>query len=76
MDSNVLSTIAIVVSVLSIIIGIINHRKIKSKCFGHDIGETSIDITTTTPDLPPLPKSLSSDLEDIAPSNLRIQVPK
>jgi hypothetical protein len=75
MDSNILSTIAIVVSVLSIIIGIINHRKVKSKCFGHDIGETSIDITTTTNDLPPLPASLSSDLDD-APSSLRIKPTK
>jgi len=50
MDSNILSTIAIIISILSAIIGIINHRKVKSKCFGHDIGETSIDITTTTPE--------------------------
>jgi hypothetical protein len=50
MDSNILSTIAIIISILSAIIGIINHRKVKSKCFGHDIGESSIDITTTTPE--------------------------
>ena len=50
MDSNILSTIAIIISILSEIIGIINHRKVKSKCFGHDIGESSIDITTTTPE--------------------------
>lgn len=66
MESNsVLSIVAIVLSVIGMIIGIINHKKIKSKCFGVDLGETSIDITTTTPEapsslkikLPPIPSS-------------------
>lgn len=56
MDNNILSIVAIVVSVLSVVIGIINHKKIKSKCLGRDLGETSIDITTTTPEL----KNISS----------------
>lgn len=65
MESNsVLSIVAIVLSVIGMIIGIINHKKIKSKCFGHDLGETSIDIESTKNESPNLP------------SNLRIKVPK
>ena len=40
--------ISLGVSILSIILGIINHKKIKSKCNGNTI-EASLDITTTTP---------------------------
>jgi len=58
---NIISIVSLVVSVLSIIISIINHKKIKSKCFGYDLGETSLDITSTTPELkiqlPKLPES-------------------
>lgn len=50
MDNNVLSIVAVIISVISMIVGIINHKKIKSKCFGRDLGETSLDITTTTPE--------------------------
>jgi hypothetical protein len=61
MDGNsILSIVAIVLSVLGMIIGVINHKKIKSKCFGVDLGETSIDIESTKD----------------SPSNLRIKVPK
>ena len=61
MDSNsILSVISIVLSILSTIIGVINHKKIKSRCLGHDLGETSIDIESTKD----------------SPSNLRIKVPK
>ena len=40
--------ISLGVSLLSMIIGIINHKKIKSKCNGKTI-EASLDITNTTP---------------------------
>jgi hypothetical protein len=51
MDINsVLSMAALIVSIISMMMGIINHKKIKSKCFGHDLGETSLDITSTTPE--------------------------
>jgi hypothetical protein len=56
MDNNILSIVAVIISVISMVIGIINHKKIKSKCFGRDLGETSLDITTTTPE----PRSVSS----------------
>lgn len=35
-------------SVLSIVVGAINHRRIRSNCCGHKM-ETSIDIENTTP---------------------------
>ena len=56
MDNNILSIVAVIVSVISMVIGIINHKKIKSKCFGRDLGDTSLDITTTTPE----PRNVSS----------------
>jgi hypothetical protein len=49
MENNILVIVSLVISICSIVIGVINHRKIKSKCFGVDLGETSIDITTTSP---------------------------
>jgi len=50
-NNNILMTVSLVISVLSIIIGLINHRKIKSKCCGQNLGETSIDITSTSPNI-------------------------
>jgi len=47
MDSNViLSWVAIVVSVGSVIIGIINHKRIVSSCCGKK-AEISLDISNT-----------------------------
>jgi hypothetical protein len=40
--------ISLGVSLLSMIIGIINHKKIKSRCNNQTI-EASLDITNTTP---------------------------
>lgn len=71
MDSNsILSTIAIVISVLGSVYSIINHKKIRSQCCGSKpIVLASLDIDSTTPEtkdisiksqkssLPPLPKS-------------------
>jgi len=40
--------ISLGVSLLSMIIGIINHKKIRSRC-NNQIIEASLDITSTTP---------------------------
>jgi hypothetical protein len=47
MDSNILSTLAIVISVLGVIIGIVNHKEVKSRCCKKEL-EFSIDINSTT----------------------------
>ena len=74
MDSNnILSTIAIIISVLGIIIGIVNHKEVRSRCCKRE-ATFSIDITNTTQAIQPLPNSLSSDIED-ASSDLRIKIP-
>jgi hypothetical protein len=48
MDNNILSIIAIVISVGSVIIGAINHTRIRSTCCDKEI-QASIDIERTTP---------------------------
>lgn len=49
MDSNsILSIVAIVVSVGGTILSIINHKRIRSNCFGKKI-EVSLDVENTTP---------------------------
>jgi len=69
---DILSIVSLVVSVISIIISIINHKKIKSKCFGHDLGESSIDITSTTPELKiKLPKLPDSPVDLSLPATKR-----
>jgi hypothetical protein len=50
-NNNILMTVSLVISILSIVLGVINHRKIKSKCCGVNLGETSLDITTTSPNI-------------------------
>jgi hypothetical protein len=47
MDSNILSTLALVISVLGVILGIINHKEFKSRCCKKE-GSFSIDINSTT----------------------------
>jgi hypothetical protein len=47
MDSNVLSTIAIVISILGVIIGVINHKEVKSRCCKKEV-QFSLDINSTT----------------------------
>jgi hypothetical protein len=47
MDSNtILSWVAIVISVGSVVIGVINHKRITSSCCGKK-GEVSLDISNT-----------------------------
>lgn len=46
---SILSIVAVVVSVAGTILGIINHTRIRSKCFGKDLGIISIDIDKSSP---------------------------
>jgi len=51
-DPNVIiNYITLGLSIASIILGIINHRRIRSNCCGR-IGEVAIDIDNTTPKEP------------------------
>lgn len=45
---NITGVAAIVLSVMTVIIGAINHKRIRSKCCGRRI-EASLDIEQTTP---------------------------
>ena len=47
-DNNILGIVAICISVGSTILGIINHKKIRSKCCGRELS-ASIDIEPSTP---------------------------
>jgi len=49
MDTQILSYVSIVISVLGTIITIVNHKRIRSKCCGTVI-DASIDINNTTPE--------------------------
>lgn len=49
--TTILSIIAIVSSVGSVVVGIINHKRIRSNCFGKVL-EVSLDIENTTPSHP------------------------
>lgn len=52
-NSQIMGMIAVIVSVGSVIITIINHKRIRSNCCGKKI-EVSVDIEQTTP--PPIKK--------------------
>jgi hypothetical protein len=66
MDSNnILSIIAIVVSVGGTILAVINHKRLRSNCFGKKL-EVSFDVESTTP-----PKKENNDVND-----LKINIPK
>ena len=49
-ENNILGIVALVVSIGGIVLGIINHKRIRSKC-GEKVIEASIDIENTTPEL-------------------------
>jgi len=50
---NVLSIIAIIISVGTAVIAIVNHTRIRSTCCGRK-AEASLDIEKTTPPPPPI----------------------
>lgn len=45
-DGEIMATLAIIVSVVSSIVALVNHKKVKSKCCGKQL-EMSIDIEST-----------------------------
>jgi hypothetical protein len=47
-DSGILAIIGLLLSLGSTILAVINHKRIKSKCCGHN-ADISIDIEDTTP---------------------------
>jgi len=47
----ILSIVAIVSSVGTVVVGVINHKRIRSNCFGKKL-EVSLDIESTTPSQP------------------------
>jgi hypothetical protein len=51
MENNVLSGIAIAVSVCTAVLGIVNHKRIRSTCCGKK-AEVSLDVEDTTPQGP------------------------
>jgi hypothetical protein len=53
-QNSILAIVALVVSVVGTLIGIINHKRVKSTCCGKTL-EASIDINQTTP--PPISAS-------------------
>jgi len=53
---SILSVVAIVISVGGTVLSIINHKRIKSNCFGKKL-EVSLDVENTTP--PPQPSIIT-----------------
>lgn len=51
MDNNILGIVAIVISVVSAVIGALNHTRIRSVCCGTRL-EASFDVDRTIPVLP------------------------
>lgn len=62
-ESNVMGMVALIVSLGGTILGIINHKRLRSKCCGRN-AEVSIDVENTTPPQPhvaPPPVSAPKD---------------
>lgn len=51
-QSNILGMVALIISVGGAVIGVINHKRIRSQCCGRKV-EVSVDIENTTPPQPP-----------------------
>lgn len=49
-ENNIMGLVAIIISVGGVLLGIINHKRIRSKC-GDKVIDASIDIENTTPQL-------------------------
>jgi hypothetical protein len=72
MDSNnILSTIAIIISVTGVIVQIINHQKVTSRCCKRE-ASFSLDITNTTPTEEEIKKIDSFIKSKIEKGNLQI----
>ena len=48
LGSQIVSWISLALAVLGIIVGAINHKRVRSTCFGK-VSEVSLDIENTTP---------------------------
>jgi hypothetical protein len=48
MDNNILGIVAIVISVVTAVVGALNHTRVRSVCCGKKI-EASFDVDKTTP---------------------------
>ena len=66
MEATIVSAVAIAVSVVTTIVGAINHKRIRSKCCGKEV-VASVDIEATTPPTvaPEPPRRASIQLRDI-----------
>ena len=60
MEASAVSYTAIAVSTLTMIVGVVNHKRLRSTCCGNR-AEVSLDIEDTTP---PVPKSVKPVLVD------------
>jgi hypothetical protein len=47
-DNDIMTIVALVISVGSVVIGAINHKRVRSNCLGAKT-EVSLDIESTTP---------------------------
>jgi hypothetical protein len=66
MDSNnIMSIVAVVVSIGGTILAVINHKRLRSKCFSNKEIVLSLDVENTTP-----PKDKGDD------NDLKINIPK
>ena len=72
MDTQVLSGISIALSVGTIILGVVNHKRIRSTCCGKKV-DASFDIEDTTPNKSPSlkdpPLKIDSVVAPISKSN-------
>jgi hypothetical protein len=69
MDNNmILSIVAVIGSVLSIVCGVINHKRLRSNCNGNEI-VASLDIDNTTP---PKKEEIKEEIKE----DLKIKVPQ
>ena len=57
MDGNIMGGVAIFISVVTAVIGFINHKRIRSKCCGREMS-ASVDIENTTPPKLNLPNEI------------------
>lgn len=66
-NSSILGIVALVISVGGAVVGIVNHKKVKSKCCGKSL-EASLDIESTTPTVSPERRKSLIAIEVLRPS--------
>ena len=60
-NSEVMGMVSLIVAISGAIIGIINHKRIRSRCCGHNV-EASVDIENTTPPTIKKPEENKNDI--------------